>query len=53
MPPLPLQYTERDRVDGATGAAANHGKDVLSMHYFDSRGIIRVYYVCIDATWRR
>ena len=53
MRPLPPQYTERDRVDGATGAAADPRKDVLIMRYFDLRGIFRVYHMSVDnATWR-
>jgi hypothetical protein len=45
---------DRDRVESSsekrTPAASEAG---LSMHYFDSRGVFRVYEVSIDATtWR-
>jgi hypothetical protein len=46
--------TDRDRVDNApkTDPAA-FGKAQLSMHYFDSRGVFRVFDVSIDdESWR-
>jgi hypothetical protein len=46
--------TERDRVDNPPGndAAATTGSR-LCMHYFDSRGVFRVYDVSIDdEAWR-
>jgi len=49
-----IGFTERDRVDNAPGAdAAAGGKPRLSMHYFDSRGVFRVFEVSIDdEAWR-
>jgi hypothetical protein len=49
-----IGLTERDRIDSATGATpAAAGKSQLRMHYFDSRGVSRVYEVSIDdASWQ-
>jgi len=49
-----IGVTGHDRVDGATGAApAAAVQSHLRMHYFDSRGVFRVYDVSIDdAAWR-
>ena len=49
-----IGFTERDRVDGTLGADSRAaGEPRLSMHYFDSRGVFRVYEVSIDAaSWR-
>ncbi len=49
-----IGFTERDRIDSATGAAPMAAeKPQLRMHYFDSRGVFRVYDVSIDAAaWR-
>ena len=45
---------EHDRVQGASSVAPSSGDTPpLRMHYFDSRGVFRVYEVSIDATsWR-
>lgn len=44
----------QDRVDGAGGAApADADPSRLRMHYFDSRGVFRVYEAGVDeASWR-
>jgi len=49
-----IGFTDRDRVDNAQGNdAAAAGKPQLTMHYFDSRGVFRVYDVSIDdQAWR-
>jgi hypothetical protein len=49
-----IGFTETDRVDHAPGsAAASSGKPQLSMHYYDSRGVFRVYGASLDAeSWR-
>lgn len=48
-----IGLTGSDRIDIATGDAQATGDSQLSMHYFDSRGVFRVYQVSIDdATWR-
>jgi hypothetical protein len=49
-----IGFTEHDRVHGATGAVpADDGGEQLRMHYFDSRGVSRVFEVGIDdAAWR-
>jgi hypothetical protein len=45
-----LGFTEHDRVDNAE---ATTDKPELSMHYYDSRGVFRVYDASIDAlAWR-
>jgi hypothetical protein len=42
-----------DRVDGADGAVPTDAEPPrLRMHYFDSRGVFRVYDASIDAEWR-
>lgn len=41
-------YTERDRVDDTKGAGPSPGERPLTMHYFDSRGVFRVYATSID-----
>ena len=49
-----IGFADRDRAGGAAGAAvaADH-QPGLTMHYFDSRGVSRVYDVSIDdAAWR-
>ena len=45
---------EHGRVDDATGAVpADGGQPRLRMHYFDSRGVFRVYEASVDdASWR-
>lgn len=44
-----IGFTEHDRADA--GAAADESP--LHMHYFDSRGVFRIYDVSIDgAVWR-
>jgi hypothetical protein len=40
--------TDADRVDAGASTAATSGDSRLSMHYFDSRGVFRVYDVAID-----
>jgi len=49
-----LGFTDRDRVDkGARTAPASAGEPQLTMHYFDSRGVFRVYDVSVDdEAWR-
>jgi hypothetical protein len=49
-----LGVTERDRVDGALGSEpAASAKPQLSMHYYDSRGVFRIYGASIDTeSWR-
>jgi hypothetical protein len=49
-----IGLTECDRIDSATDPASPAaGKSQLRMHYFDSRGVFRVYEVSIDdASWR-
>jgi hypothetical protein len=46
--------TEHGRADPATGAApAVAGEARLEMHYYDSRGVFRVYETTIgESTWR-
>jgi hypothetical protein len=49
-----IGFTDRDRVDNQpnTDPAAS-GATHLSMHYFDSRGVFRVYQVSMDEdSWR-
>lgn len=49
-----IGFTGRDRIDKAPDIdTAAAGKAPLSMHYFDSRGVFRVYGVSIeDESWR-
>lgn len=49
-----IGFTGHDRVHAATGAVpADDREEQLRMHYFDSRGVSRVYEVGIDETsWR-
>jgi hypothetical protein len=49
-----IGFTERDRVDSAPSIdPATADKPQLRMHYFDSRGVFRVYEVSIDdESWR-
>jgi hypothetical protein len=45
-----IGHTERDRVDDEPAAG---GDKPLTMHYFDSRGVFRVYEVSIDeSAWK-
>lgn len=46
--------TDRDRVDKVAGADSQTSSEpALTMHYFDSRGVFRVYQVSMDAeAWR-
>lgn len=45
-----IGHTGRDRVEGDAPAA---GDSPLQMHYFDSRGVSRVYQASLDEmTWR-
>jgi hypothetical protein len=46
--------TERDRIDNRPATApTSSGDPQLSMHYFDSRGVFRVYEVSVDGeAWR-
>lgn len=46
--------TERDRVDNASDTGpAGAAKARLHMHYFDSRGVFRIYYASMDdQAWR-
>ena len=44
-----IGFTERDRVDSVPGAdRAAAAKPQLSMNYFDSRGVFRVYDASLD-----
>jgi hypothetical protein len=44
-----IGFTERDRADAATGAAASADREPrLRMHYYDSRGVFRVYDVSFE-----
>jgi hypothetical protein len=44
-----IGFTERDRIDTVAGAEHQATtKPQLTMHYFDSRGVFRVYSVSID-----
>jgi hypothetical protein len=48
-----IGVTDRDRVDGSSGESSAPTDSRLQMHYFDSRGVFRVYDVSIDdETWR-
>ena len=48
-----IGFTDRDRVHGAPATNLAAGDDRLSMHYFDSRGVSRVFDVSIDDhAWR-
>lgn len=49
-----IGFTERDRVDDAAGVEPDSvGMSPLRMHYFDSRGVSRVYEASVDkASWR-
>src|SRR5687768_10824995 len=38
-----IGFSDRDRVDGAPGTDPAAGEPRLTMHYFDSRGVFRVY----------
>jgi hypothetical protein len=43
---------DRDRADDAA-PARDHGDPRLSMHYFDSRGVFRLYQASVDEqTWK-
>jgi hypothetical protein len=45
--------TDRDRVDDAAGDQAAVIESPMRMHYFDSRGVFRVYDIAIDdQAWR-
>jgi hypothetical protein len=50
-----IGFMDRDRVDDAR-ATSSAGKPRLCMHYFDSRGVFRVYEASFDASawqlWR-
>ena len=48
-----IGFTDADRVDSSAGESAVDGESRLRMHYYDSRGIFRVYEVSIDLeAWR-
>lgn len=49
-----IGFTERDRVDdGQNSAQPTADSGPLRMHYFDSRGVFRIYEVSIDdESWR-
>ncbi len=45
-------YVDRDRVDNPSGGEPNSAEN-LCMHYFDSRGVFRVYDLSVDdEAWR-
>lgn len=47
-----IGFTERDHIDSDTVPTATDTSQ-LRMHYFNSRGVFRVYEVSIDdASWR-
>jgi hypothetical protein len=47
-----IGHMEHDRVEGAGGEDPAAGAPPLRMHYFDSRGVFRVYETRIaDASW--
>ncbi|HYZ13587.1 MAG TPA: hypothetical protein VFA08_08290 [Actinomycetota bacterium] len=44
-----IGFTEQDRVDDETGSVEPTGSESpLSMHYFDSRGVFRIYQASAD-----
>lgn len=43
-----IGFTGRDRVDNAPADPPNADESQLRMHYFDSRGVFRLYEVSID-----
>jgi hypothetical protein len=49
-----IGYTERDRAENTWRTdPANADKQQLCMHYFDSRGVFRVYQVSVDQkSWK-
>jgi len=49
-----IGFTERDRIDTASGTdPAPAGSHQLRMHYFDSRGVFRIFNVSFDdKSWR-
>jgi hypothetical protein len=48
-----IGITERDRVENASDAGPAATQARVNMHYFDSRGVFRVYEVSIDdEAWR-
>ena len=49
-----IGYTERDRVEGGQHAdPPTPENEPMTMHYFDSRGVSRIYEVSIDdEAWR-
>ena len=48
-----IGFTDADRVDSSAGESAVDGESRLRMHYYDSRGVFRLYEVSIDLeAWR-
>ena len=48
-----IGHMERDRIASADGEVGDASKTPLHMHYFDSRGVFRVYDTSIaDTSWR-
>ena len=48
-----IGFTDRDRVEKAPVSDPTAGADRLSMHYFDSRGVFRVFEASADQqAWR-
>jgi hypothetical protein len=49
-----IGFADRDRVDKSPASdAAGASTQQLSMHYFDSRGVFRIYQASVDAaSWR-
>ena len=43
-----IGFSERDRVDPPGSAPTPAGDERMTMHYFDSRGVFRVYEASID-----
>ena len=48
-----IGFTDMDRVGAGANESATDRGSLLSMHYFDSRGVFRVYEVNVDVeAWR-
>lgn len=45
---LVIGFTERDRIDKTASVEPTSDKPQLSVHYFDSRGVFRLFGVSID-----
>src|SRR5919198_479538 len=48
-----IGFTDRDRVGAQPDTPRSHESSRLSMYYFDSRGVFRVYEMSVDGDeWR-